>query len=277
MSETRSDKMRTNGTMADGDASYGSYLYMPELTACQHPRSEEHDEMLFIIIHQASELWLKLSLHELGAARYAIQADELDPALKMFARVSRVIAQLTQSWDVLATMTPADYHRFRPFLGTSSGFQSAQYRQLEFLLGARNAQMIDLQPDSRDAALLRQELVVPSLYDEVLRLIGRRGFPVPGSHLERDFSLPYEASEEVEACWLQIYQNPKKHWQLYDLAEKLVDLEYQIQRWRFGHLKTVERIIGYKQGTGGTPGVPYLEAVLKRRFFPELLTLRTAI
>jgi tryptophan 2,3-dioxygenase len=242
------------------------------------PLSGEHDELLFIIIHQASELWLKLCLHELKAARRLIAADDLPPAFKMMARTARAQAQLIQSWEVLSTLTPADYSRLRPHLGTSSGFQSFQYRMLEFVLGARSMPMIE--PHEQDppwADALREELARPSLYDETLHLLARRGFPVPADILARDLAQPYAGSPGVEACWAAVYRQAERYWDLYELAEKLVDLEYHVQLWRFGHLKTVERIIGFKPGTGGTAGVSYLAKVLNQSFFPELYSVRTAL
>ena len=260
------------------DVTYTSYLDLDRILAAQHPASDAHDEMLFIIVHQASELWLKLCLHELGAARQQIIDDNLRPAFKMLSRVARAQSQLIDSWDVLSTMTPHDYSTLRPFLGSSSGFQSAQYRLMEFMMGGRNPDMVTMHEATPDvAAMLRAELATPSLYDEVVRLLAKRGFAIPDGLLNRDLSRPWEASPDVEATWAEIYRNPKGRWDLYELAEKLVDLEYHFQRWRFGHLKTVERIIGFKKGTGGTAGVPYLEKVLSMGFFPELLSVRTAI
>ena len=257
---------------------YASYLDLDRLLAAQHPVSGAHDELLFIIIHQASELWLKLCLHELTAARDEIAADDLRPAFKMLARVARAQAQLIASWDVLATMTPSDYSAIRPHLGGSSGFQSAQYRMMEYILGGRDAAHLASHEDTPEvAAALRAELVRPSLYDEVLRLLARRGLAIPDDVLGRDLAAAYLASPAVEAAWAAIYADPEAHWDLYELAEKLVDLEYHFQRWRFGHLKTVERIIGFKRGTGGTEGVPYLQRVLGLGFFPELLSVRTAM
>jgi tryptophan 2,3-dioxygenase len=270
--------METATVPARDETTYSSYLKLPAVLGAQQPASSEHDEMLFIVVHQASELWLKLCLHELSAARSRIAADDLRPAFKMFARVARAQAQLIQSWDVLATMTPSDYARFRPSLGTSSGFQSYQYRLLEFIAGAKNGRM--LEPHARDADVHRRlaaELAAPSIYDETLRFMARRGFALPYDRLERDFAIPHAPSPEVEACWREVYRCPDQHWDLYELAEKLVDLEYRLQQWRFAHLKTVERIIGFKQGTGGTAGAPYLEAVLKQRFFPELMSVRASL
>ena len=260
------------------DVAYTSYLDLDRILSAQHPAFGAHDEMLFIIVHQASELWLKLCLHELGLARERIIADDLRPAFKMLARVARAQGQLIQSWDVLSTMTPHDYSTIRPHLGNSSGFQSAQYRMMEFLLGGRNPDMVTMHEAVAEVAEgLRAETARPSLYAETVALLARRGFAVPDEVLSRDREGPWEHSAEVEAAWAEVYRNPEEHWDLYELAEKLVDLEYHFQRWRFGHLKTVERIIGFKKGTGGTPGVPYLAGVLKQAFFPELLSVRTAI
>ncbi len=260
------------------DVTYSGYLDLNRILSAQHPSSAAHDEMLFIIVHQSSELWLKLCLHELQAARTHIIADTLRPAFKMLSRVARAQNQLIDSWEVLSTMTPHEYSLLRPHLGTSSGFQSAQYRLMEFLLGGRNADMVTMHEATPEVAdMLRAELHRPSLYDEAVGLLARRGFAIPEAILSRDRSAPWIASAEVEAAWAQIYRTPQEHWDLYELAEKLVDLEYHFQRWRFGHLKTVERIIGFKRGTGGTAGVAYLEGVLKQVFFPELLSVRTAI
>jgi tryptophan 2,3-dioxygenase len=263
--------------MAD-KVTYSSYLDLDRILAAQHPSSEAHDELLFIIVHQASELWLKLCLHELTAARVCIETDRLRPAFKMLARVARAQAQLIQSWDVLSTMTPHDYSAIRPHLGASSGFQSAQYRMMEFMLGGRDAKHVKLHQDNQDwAGRLEAERGRASLYDAAIGLLARRGFAIDRAALERDQAGQYVHNASVEAAWAAIYRDPQDHWDLYELAEKLVDLEYHFQRWRFGHLKTVERIIGFKRGTGGTPGVPYLEGVLKQAFFPELISVRTAI
>jgi tryptophan 2,3-dioxygenase len=257
---------------------YGSYLRLPELLDLQSPRTGAHDELLFITVHQASELWIKLMIHELDEARARIAADDLPPALKMMSRVGRIQAQLIQSWEVLATMTPADYAHMRGGLGGSSGFQSDAYRRLEFVMGARDPKMIaifDAEPDLQHA--LREELTRPSLYDEALRLLARRGLPLPADRIARDWSRPADPAPEVEACWTMIYGDTDRWWDLYELAEKLVDLEYRFQIWRFGHLKTVERVIGFKRGTGGTPGVPYLARVVEQRFFPELSNVRSSL
>ena len=261
-----------------GDVTYSGYLDLDRVLSAQHPVSGAHDEMLFIIVHQASELWLKLCLHELAAARELIAADELRPAFKMLSRVARAQEQLIGNWGVLSTMTPHDYSQIRPHLGRSSGFQSAQYRLMEFMLGGRDPDMVTLHEATPEvAAELRAELGRPSLYDEVLRLLARRGFAIPAEVLERGLDRPHESHPAIVEAWARVYRDPEAHWDLYELAEKLVDLEYHFQRWRFGHLKTVERIIGFKRGTGGTAGVPYLESVLKKGFFPELLAVRTEI
>lgn len=260
------------------DITYGSYLKLDSLLASQAPLSNEHDEMLFIVIHQAAELWMKLCLHELGGARRLIAADELSPAFKMLARTARIQTQLIQSWEVLSTMTPADYHRLRAHLGSSSGFQSHQYRLLEFMLGARDEEMVAYHEGTPQIARqLREELARPSLYDEAIRLLARRGLPAPEAVLNRDVSRRYEPDPGVEACWAEIYRNADRYWDLYELAEKLMDVEHHVQLWRFGHVKTVERIIGFRRGTGGTSGVAYLMQVLSKGFFPELLSVRTVL
>lgn len=257
---------------------YGDYLRLDPLLACQAPVSACHDELLFIVIHQASELWLKLTLHELGAARRSIASGRLPPAMKNLARVGRVQAQLIQSWEILATMTPADYGAFRSLLGSSSGFQSHQYRLLEFLMGAKNPALADVHKANAEVhARMVAALHEPSLYDETLRLLARHGFAVPADRLDCDFSQPYRPCAVVEDVWRQIYQDPNAFWPLYELAEKLVDLEQRLQQWRFAHLTTVERIIGSKSGTGGTSGASYLQRVLQQPFFPELLSVRALL
>ena len=260
--------------MAD-DLSYADYLQLDRILSAQAPRSGEHDELLFIVIHQASELWMRLSLHELSAAREHLKADRLGPAFKMIARVARIQAQLIQSWDVLATMTPSDYSAIRRGLGSSSGFQSEQNRRMEFMLGAKNAAVVAHQSTAEAQARLTRALGEPSLYDEALRLLARRGLVIPVEALERDWREPYRPSDAVTQAWLAVYRDPEAHWELYELAEKLVDLDYRYSQWRFAHLKTVERIIGFKRGSGGTAGVAYLAGVVKSPFFPELLDLRT--
>ncbi len=262
-----------------GDSrSYGEYLNLDKLLSAQQPNTFEHDEMLFIIIHQASELWMKLCIHELTAAIRHIQRDELGPVDKCLTRMARIQAQLTQSWDVLATMTPMEYSAFRNSLGKASGFQSYQYRMLEFLIGNKNAGMIEVYKRNPETyALLQRVLQTPGLYDETLALLSRRGFGIPAEYLDRDWSQPYQASKQVAAAWLAVYHSREQHWDLYELAEKLVDLDHQFQLWRFSHMKTVERIIGYKRGTGGTSGVSYLNKALELRFFPELWSVRTSM
>ena len=257
---------------------YSSYLALDKILSAQHPTSPAHDELLFIIVHQASELWLKLCIHELEEARDCIEDDNLRPAFKMLSRVARAQQQLIQSWDVLSTMTPHDYSQVRPHLGSSSGFQSAQYRMMEFLLGGRDLKHVGLHQETGDwAQRLEAEANRASIYDAAIQLLARRGFAIDEEATRREPATPYAHNASVEAAWAEIYREPNAYWDLYELAEKLVDLEYHFQRWRFGHLKTVERIIGFKKGTGGTPGVPYLAGVLKQAFFPELLSVRTAI
>jgi tryptophan 2,3-dioxygenase len=257
---------------------YRSYLNLPQLLSTQAPLSDAHDELLFITIHQASEIWLKLCLHELAAARERIAADDLPPAHKMMARVGRIMAQLIGSWEVLATMTPADYLVMRGKLGNSSGFQSDQYRRIEFLLGNRNAKLLSVFADEPDVqADLSTELARPSLYDEAIRFLARRGFAIDAGHLARPSADTYVPHADVERAWAAVYADTAAHWDLYELAEKLVDLDYRVQLWRFGHLKTVERVIGFKKGTGGTPGVAYLAKVLEAGFFPELMSVRTTL
>ncbi len=257
---------------------YAGYLDLDRLLGAQHPRSGDRDEMLFIIVHQASELWLKLFLHEIGGAMQGIAADALDDALKVLARVGRVQAQLIEGWDVLATMTPAEYARLRPHLGTSSGFQSAQYRELEFRLGNKDARLAEVhRRDAGAYARLQTALREASLYDLALGLLARRGFAIPEAALARDWRAAYAPCADVEAAWLAIYRDPEKYWDLYDLAEKLVDLEDRLQQWRFRHWRTVQRIIGTKSGTGGSSGAPYLARALDLRLFPELWTLRARL
>ena len=258
--------------------SYSQYLNLDKLLDAQHPLSYQHDEMLFIVIHQVSELWMKLCLHELGATVDCIRRDDLGPTFKMLARVSTIQQQLLQSWDVLATITPYDYSAFRNTLGRSSGFQSPQYRMLEFLIGNKNADLIEVfRSDPPAYELLERALSAPSLYDEVLRLLSRRGLAIPPQAVDRDFAQPYQASKQVAAAWLSVYHNSVKDWDLYELAERLVDLDYKFQLWRFTHMKTVERIIGAKRGTGGTGGVSYLTKALELKFFPELWTIRASM
>jgi tryptophan 2,3-dioxygenase len=258
------------------EMSYGDYLHLDAILNAQHPRSPEHNEMLFIVQHQTTELWMKLLLHELGAAIGCVARDELGSGFKMLARVSRIMEQLVHAWDVLATMTPPEYSAIRRYLGSSSGFQSWQYRCIEFMLGNKNAAM--LKPHAhRPEILARVEAAwrAPSLYDEALRLLARRGLAVPADHLERDWTRPYVASDAVEQAWLVVYRDPDAHWDLYQLGEELTDLEDAFRLWRFRHVTTVERIIGFKRGTGGTSGVAYLRKMLDVVLFPEIWKLRT--
>ncbi|PZQ75272.1 MAG: tryptophan 2,3-dioxygenase [Variovorax paradoxus] len=256
--------------------SYGDYLHLDEILNAQHPLSPAHDEMLFIVQHQTSELWMKLMLHELRAAMGAIGGDRLPDAFKMLARVTRIMEQLVGAWTVLSTMTPPEYSAMRPYLASSSGFQSAQYRCIEFALGNKNAAM--LKPHAHRPELLAQVEAAwraPSLYDEALRLLARRGLPVPADHLERDWTQPYVSSDAVEAAWLAAYRAPHANWDAYQLGEKLTDIEDAFRLWRFRHVTTVERVIGFKRGTGGTGGVSYLRKMLDVVLFPELWKLRT--
>ena len=260
---------------------YGHYLALDQILSAQHPRSPEHDEMLFIIQHQTSELWLKLMLHELHALRRHLQHDAVAPACKMLARVARIMDQLVHAWDVLATMTPSEYSAIRPYLGTSSGIESFQYRALEFILGNKNAALLQLphhaEPLAEPLAELLAELHAPSLYDEAIMLLARQGFAITPERLSVDVTLPTCADASVQRAWLAVYRNPDQHWALYELAEKLVDLETAFRTWRFRHATTVERIIGCKSGTGGTSGVSYLRKMQEVVLFPELFALRTAL
>ena len=258
--------------------SYGDYLQLDGILNAQKPLSPAHDELLFIVQHQTSELWMKLMLHELNAAMRCVAADELGRAFKMLARVSRIMEQLVHAWDVLATMTPPEYTAMRPYLGASSGFQSYQYRCIEYSLGNKNLAMLKPHAHRPDLlARVRAALDAPSLYDEALRLLARRGLPLSESVVERDWTQPYVASDAVEQAWLQVYRAPKTHWDLYQLAEELVDLEDAFRLWRFRHVTTVERVIGFKRGTGGTGGVSYLRKMLDVVLFPELWRLRTEL
>ncbi|WP_454722341.1 MULTISPECIES: tryptophan 2,3-dioxygenase [Cupriavidus] len=258
------------------DMSYGDYLALDQILTAQHPLSPEHNEMLFIVQHQTSELWMKLALHELRAARECVRNDQLPPAFKMLTRVSRIMEQLVQAWNVLATMTPPEYSAMRPYLGMSSGFQSYQYREIEFILGNKNAAM--LRPHAHrpeHLALVETALRTPSLYDEAIRLMARRGFAIDAACVERDWTRPAGENASVEAAWLEVYRQPDAHWELYELGEKFVDLEDAFRQWRFRHVTTVERVIGFKRGTGGTEGVSYLRKMLDVVLFPELWKLRT--
>jgi tryptophan 2,3-dioxygenase len=265
-------------TSFESRMAYGDYLHLDDMLGAQKPLTGAHDEMLFIIQHQVSELWMRLAVHEIGAARKAVAGDALQPAFKMLSRVARIFEQLNNAWDVLRTMTPSEYTHFRGELGQSSGLQSWQYRQIEFMAGNRNRAMLRPHAHRPDiVALLEAELSRPSLYDEALRLLARNGIAVPKAALERDLSAAYEVSDGVVAAWRVVYEAPERHWTLYELAEKLVDFEDYFRRWRFNHVTTVERVIGFKRGTGGTSGVAYLKRMLEVELFPELWRVRTAL
>jgi tryptophan 2,3-dioxygenase len=262
----------------DGRMSYTDYLSLDPILTAQHPLSDAHDEMLFIVQHQTSELWMRLAIHELSAARAQLQSGDMRPAFKMLARVARIFEQLNSAWDVLRTMTPSDYTRFRDRLGQSSGFQSWQYRLIEFAAGNRNPAMVKPHAHRPDlVALLEAELARPSLYDTALAAAARTGLPVPGAVLTRDHAAPWVADDGVAAMWAVVYRDPEAHWPIYELAEKLMDFEDYFRRWRFNHVTTVERVIGLKRGTGGTGGVSYLKRMLEVELFPELWQVRTAL
>jgi tryptophan 2,3-dioxygenase len=262
----------------DGHMSYGDYLHLERLLDAQEPRSSAHDELLFIIQHQTSELWMKLAIHEILAAAAAIHHDQLQPAFKMLTRVARIFEQLNSAWDVLRTMTPSEYTEFRGALGQSSGFQSYQYRAIEFLVGNRNAAMLRPHEHRADVfAMLEQILAGPSLYDEALLLLERDGFDIGLDGGRTEWRETRAPNEHVLNAWRAIYQSPKQYWMLYQLAEKLVDFEDYFRRWRFNHVTTVERIIGLKRGTGGTSGVAYLRRMLEVVIFPELWEVRTRL
>jgi tryptophan 2,3-dioxygenase len=257
---------------------YGHYLGLDTLLSSQHPISEHHDEMLFIVIHQTKELWLKQIIHELRLAVELVRNDKLIEVHKNLSRVSRIQAVMTSSWDILSTLTPTDYLTFRGVLGSSSGFQSAQFRTFEFLLGLKDPGHLRHQEEGSEAQrMLAQALAAPSLWDEANAALARSGVALPAGVLERDWSRPYEPNETVEAAWADVYLDVERHWPFYQLAEKLVDVDDALAIWRHKHVVTVERVIGFKQGTGGTPGVPYLQSTLSRRAFPELWSLRTRL
>jgi tryptophan 2,3-dioxygenase len=260
--------------------SYGGYLCLDKVLSAQKPLSNPvvHDEMLFIIQHQTSELWMKLVIHELTAALTHLRRDDLGPCQKMLARIKHIQKQLTEQWSVLETLTPSDYMKFRDVLGASSGFQSAQYREIEFLLGNKNAHYVKVfDYDQAIHRHLTDTLNAPSLYDEFLRHLARRGHAIPEESLNRDWSRPYERQEALVSVFEKIYENTEAHWEAYHFCEQLVDIEVNFQLWRFRHLKTVERIIGYKPGTGGSSGVAFLKKALDLSFFPELFEVRTRI
>ncbi len=260
------------------DMSYGDYLHLDAVLTAQHPLSPAHDEMLFIIQHQTSELWMKLMLHELSHAIEDIAHDVLNSAFKKLARVSRIMEQLVHAWDVLATMTPSEYSQMRSYLGASSGFQSYQYRCIEYALGNKNPAMLKPHAHRKDLYdIVHKYYQTPSLYDETLCLMKRQGLEIPESCLRRDWTKPHEFNAIVEKAWLEVYRNPEQHWPLYQLAEELTDIEDAFRVWRFRHVTTVERIIGFKQGTGGTSGVNYLRKMLEVVLFPEVWRVRTAL
>ena len=280
MTKTKKTTPNASGAHTDfsSEMSYGDYLRLDRLLDAQHPLSANHNEMLFIIQHQTTELWLKLVIHELRAAIGQIERDDLAPAFKMMARVSRIMAQLIQAWDVLSTLTPSEYMDFRAALGRSSGFQSHQFRAIEFLLGNKRAELLaPFRHRPEIHAELETLLAAPSLYDHAIRLLARRGLAIDAAALERDWRERYRANASVEAAWIAIYRDTERYWDLYELGEELVDLEDFFRQWRFRHVTTVERIIGGKKGTGGTEGVAYLRGLLEIRLFPELWDLRTAL
>lgn len=261
-----------------GKMRYGDYLHLGEILSAQKPLSSEHDEMLFIVIHQAGELWLKLAGYEISAAIVNVRNSDFSHAFKVISRVKQILNQLVHSWNILATLTPVDYHKFRDKLGSASGFQSYGYRKLEFLLGNKNADILKVHEGTPIAykelsAILNQ----PGLYDEVIKKLSESGFDIDASVLNRDVSLPYERNESVMQAWLSIYRNSEKYFELYELAEKLVDIEDAFQQWRFKHMYTVQRIIGQQRGTGGSSGVSFLKRALETSFFPELFELRTEL
>ena len=279
MTQAPFDPAEDGAKMNFSDAmSYGDYLRLDKLLDAQNPLSSAHDELLFIIQHQTSELWMKLAIHEMRATCRRIASDDLRPAFKTLARVSRIFEQLNSAWDVLRSMTPSEYTSFRDALGSSSGFQSHQYRLIEFLAGNKNA--AQLRPHEHAPAAhaeLATALRAPSLYDETLRLLARRGFALDAGALDRDFALAHEANESVRLAWRTVYRDPPRYWELYELAEKLIDFEDYFRRWRFNHVTTVERVIGFKRGTGGTSGVSYLRRMLEVVLFPELWQVRTEL
>ena len=280
MNDQQKDGKQWHGARMDfkESMSYGDYLGLGQILSAQHPRSPSHDEMLFIVQHQTSELWIKLMLHELQAVRRHIRADDLPPAFKMLTRVARIMDQLVHAWDVLATMTPPEYTAIRPYLGASSGFQSFQYRELEFILGNKNPALLAVHESTPEAhAVLARELAAPSIYDEAVMLLARSGFTIDPARLAGERTGPTRPDDSVKAAWLGVYRDTARHWALYELAEKLVDLETAFRFWRFRHVSTVERIIGFKSGTGGTAGVSYLRKMLDVVLFPELFALRTEL
>ncbi|MFL0364697.1 tryptophan 2,3-dioxygenase [Pseudobacillus sp. 179-B 2D1 NHS] len=280
MTINKDDPLQESSIHTDftNNMTYGEYLDLNRLLSSQRRLSGHHDEMLFIIIHQVSELWMKLIIHEIQGAIVCIQKNELQPAFKMLARVSKIQTQIIQAWDVLSTLTPSEYMEFRDKLGQASGFQSYQYRQIEFLLGYKTSHILTIYKKNPELhALLEKTYHAPSIYDAAIEALARAGFPIDVDLLQRDYSITYTGHPTVEAAWLSVYNDVNAYWDLYQLAEKLIDIEDWLQQWRFRHMKTVERIIGFKMGTGGSSGVQYLKKVLDHRFFPELWDLRTKL
>jgi len=279
MTDKPYDPAREGAQMSfDGQMSYSDYLHLERVLDAQEPLSDAHDELLFIIQHQTSELWMKLAIHEIRSAAKAIHGDQLQPAFKMLSRIARIFEQLNNAWDVLRTMTPSEYTEFRDQLGQSSGFQSYQYRAIEFLAGNRNLAMLGPHAHRSDVvAKLEEILAAPSLYDEALLLLARNGFDVGEDAHRTDWRMGRTESDKVLNAWKIVYASPQKYWMLYELAEKLVDFEDYFRRWRFNHVTTVERIIGLKRGTGGTSGVSYLRKMLEVELFPELWKVRTEL
>ncbi|AMA73158.1 MULTISPECIES: tryptophan 2,3-dioxygenase [Aneurinibacillus] len=280
MSKHLSEMEKERGIHTDfkNRMTYGEYLKLDQILSSQICLSDHHDEMLFIIIHQVSELWMKLILHELRASIRQIEQDNLAPAFKMLARVSKIQSQIIYAWDVLSTLTPSEYMEFRDKLGQASGFQSYQYRMIEFALGYKSDHVLKIYEKAPELLKeLKQAYEAPSIYDVAIKQLAKAGFDINSDLLERDYSKPYKGDPTVEAAWLAVYQEVDKYWDLYQLAEKLIDIEDWIQQWRFRHMKTVERIIGHKMGTGGSSGVTYLKKVLDHCFFPELWNIRTKL
>ncbi len=279
-------KQDTNATSSEknihtdftNNMTYGEYLQLDKILSAQNRLSGHHDEMLFIVIHQVSELWMKLILHEMTGAIQSIEKDDLSTAQKRLARVSKIQTQIIQAWDVLATMTPSEYMEFRDSLGQASGFQSYQYRMVEFALGYKTEHVLKIyQKDPELHSKLKDAYEAPGLYDVAIHALHRAGLPIDGEVLNRDVTMSYKENDSVREAWMTVYQNTDKYWELYELAEKLVDIEDWLQQWRFRHMKTVERIIGFKMGTGGSSGVDYLKRVLDQQFFPELWAIRTEL
>ncbi|MEM7083007.1 MAG: tryptophan 2,3-dioxygenase family protein [Pseudomonadota bacterium] len=279
MSERRGNYREVEDTVhtdLKGRMNYGDYLDLDRILNAQHLLTDEHDEMLFVIIHQASELWLKLAGHEVACAIRHVDNERYGQSFKVISRVKLIFNQLTQSWNILSTLTPVDYLKFRKKLGPASGLQSYEYRNMEFLLGNKNARLVELhRRDEGIYSKLRDTLEAPSLYDVVIRKLAQSGFDIDHDKLERDFTQPYEPNESVKQAWLTVYRNADTYFDFYELAEKLVDIEDAFQQWRFKHMYTVQRIIGTRMGTGGSSGVPFLRKALDISFFPELLDLRS--